>query len=306
MAYRLPPLNTLRAFEAAARELSFTRAALELNVTPAAIGYQVRRLEQHLGMELFRRLNRALVLTDAGKAFVPVVREAFETLSSGTAALTSHKPERTLTVSVAQSLGARWLVPRLDQFHARHPKLEIRMDATDELTDFARDQVDVAVRYARRVDPHLHSVVVFTEQAFPVCAPGLAEGRIPLRAPADLRHHVLLHDRMPDVTWPVWLRAANSDGIDGSQGPVFSHTGLAIDAARAGQGVALGRSPLVVDDLASGQLVRPFELALVSAFTYFVVCLPEQAEEPKIRAFREWLLLEARATEAATLPRRHG
>jgi LysR family glycine cleavage system transcriptional activator len=306
MAYRLPPLNTLRAFEAAARELSFTKAALELNVTPAAVGYQVRRLEQHLGMALFRRLNRALALTDAGQAFLPVVREAFETLSNGTAVLTSHKPERTLAVSVAQSLGAKWLVPRLDHFHARHPNLEIRVDATDELADFARGQVDVAVRYARRVDPHLHSAVVFTEQAFPVCASGLAESRPPLRTPEDLRHHVLLHDRMPDVTWPVWLRASGADGVDGAQGPLFSHTGLAIDAARAGQGVALGRSPLVVDDLASGQLVRPFELALVSAFTYFVICLPERAEEPKIRAFREWLLLEGRAIEAATLPRQQG
>jgi LysR family glycine cleavage system transcriptional activator len=304
MAYRLPPLNALRAFEAAARELSFTKAAVELNVTPAAVGYQVRRLEDHLGMKLFHRLNRALVLTDAGRAFLPVVHEAFELLSKGSMELSAHEPERVLSVSVAQSLGAKWLVPRLDRFRARHPKLELRIDSTDELADFARDDVDVAVRYARRVDPDLYSVLVLVDQVFPVCSPALAAGAHPLRDPADLRHHKLLNQWQNDVTWSDWLRAAEAAGVDASHGPVFSHISLAVDAAIAGQGVALGRSPLVADDLESGRLVRPFDTALVSDLAYFVVCRPERANESKIRAiraFRDWVLLEARGSEAVAI-----
>lgn len=303
MTYRLPPLNALKAFEAAARELSFKEAAAELNLTPAAVGYQVRRLEKELGVKLFHRLNRALVLTDAGKAYLPVVREAFNVLSKGTAALSARKSDRRVVVRISWSLSSKWLVPRLDDFHKHHSHLTVRVDSTDELADFSRDDVDVALQYSKRVEHRLHSVLLFAEQVFPVCSPALAAGDHPLGTPSELRHHTLLHDTMTDVTWSDWLRAADTVDVEVSAGPVFSHSALTVDAALAGEGIALGRSPLVADDLDSGRLVRPFETALVSNWGYYVICLPDRAAEPKIRAFRDWVLHEARVSEAVTLLR---
>lgn len=301
MVHKLPPLNALGAFEAAARELSFKEAAVELNLTPAAVGYQVRRLEKDLGIKLFHRLNRALVLTDAGKAYLPVVQDAFNVLSKGTAALSTGKSDRLVVVRTSWSLGSKWLVARLEDFHKHHSHLMVRVDSTDEPADFARDEVDVALQYSKRVERSLHSVLLFAEQVFPVCSPGLMEGDRPLRVASDLRHHTLLHDAMTDVTWPDWLRATDATDVEASAGSVFSHSALTIDAALGGEGVALGRSPLVADDLAAGRLVRPFETALVSNWGYYVICLPDRAAEPKIRAFRDWVLHEAKASEAVTL-----
>ena len=301
MTHKLPPLNALKAFEAAARELSFKDAAVELNLTPAAVGYQVRRLEQELGAKLFHRLNRALVLTDAGKAYLPVVQEAFDGLAKGTAALTARESDRLVMVRTTWSLSSKWLVARLENFHKRHPHLMVRVDSTDELADFARDDVDVALQYCKPVERRLHSVLLFAEQVSPVCSPALMEGGRPLRVASDLRHHTLLHDAMTDVTWSDWLRAADAADVDASAGPVVSHSALTVDAALAGEGIALGRSPLVADDLATGRLVRPFETALVSSWGYYVICLPDRAAEPKIRAFRDWVLHEAKASEAMTL-----
>ena len=302
MAHKLPPLNALRAFEAAARKLSFKEAAVELSLTSAAVGYQVRRLEDDLGTRLFHRLNRALVLTDAGKAYLPVVQEAFDVLCKGTATLSGGKSDRLVVVRAPWSLSSRWLVARLEDFHKNHSHLVVRVDSTDQRADLARDEVDVALQYCKRVERRLHSVLLFVEQVFPVCSPALMEGGRPLRVAPDLCHHALLHDTMTDVTWPDWLRAADAGDIEATAGRVFSHSALAIDAALAGDGVALGRSPLVADDLAAGRLVRPFETALVSQWGYYVICLPERAAEPKIRAFRDWVLHEAKASEAIWVP----
>jgi LysR family glycine cleavage system transcriptional activator len=300
MTRKLPPLNALRAFEVAARKLSFKKAGGELNLTPAAVGYQVRRLEQELGAKLFHRLNRALLLTDAGKAYLPVVQEAFDVLSKGTAALSMRKPNRLVVVRTTWSLSSKWLVARLEEFHKQHSHLMVRVESSDEAAGFAGDGIDVALQYIKRVEPRLHSVLLFAEQAFPVCSPTLMEGERPLRLASDLRYHTLLHDMMTDVTWSDWLRAANAADVDASAGSVLSHSALTIDAALAGEGVALGRSPLVAEDLASGRLVRPFETALVSNWGYYVTCLPERADEPKIKAFRDWVLHEARTSEAVT------
>ncbi len=301
MACKLPPLYALRAFEAAARKLSFKDAAVELNLTPAAVGYQVRRLEKDLGTRLFHRLNRALVLTDAGKAYLPVVQEAFDVLSKGTARLGARKSDRLVVVRIPWSLSSKWLVARLEGLHRHHPHLMVRVNSSDESVDFARDEVDIAVQYSKRIECRLHSVLLFAEQVFPVCSPAMMKGNRPLGEPSDLVHHTLLHDTMTDVTWPDWLRAADAVGVESTNGRVFSHCALTIDAALAGDGIALGRSPLVANDLAAGRLVRPFETALVSNWGYYVTCLPERAAEPNISAFRGWLLHEAKASEAVTL-----
>lgn len=291
---RLPPLGALVAFEAAGRHLSFTRAAAELHVTQTAISHQVRALEEHLAVRLFRRLPRALSLTDAGERFLPVVREALDRIDEASARLRQRDASGTLTVSVLPSFAARWLVPRLGRFRAAHPTIDVRIDARPELVDFVHDDVDVAVRYGRGRYPGLRADRLMAEEIFPVCSPALRRGRPPLRRPNDLRHHTLLHAETHD-DWHAWLLARGVRGVEPTRGPMFTDSSMVVQAAVAGQGVALGRRVLVDADLAAGRLVRPFGRALPSAFAYFVVCPESGAERPKVRAFREWLLAEARA-----------
>ena len=301
MADRLPPLSALRAFEAAARNLSFTRAGLELNVTQAAISYQVRRLENHFGIKLFHRLNRALALTDAGHGFFAVVGQAFDLLAVGAHGLAGHDHQKTITVSASQSLAAKWLIPRLDRFRARYPQVRIHIDATDTVADLTQGKVHLALRYAQRIDPALNSLLLFTEQVFPVCSPALIDGGPPLGDPRDLRHHTLIHDVMTDVTWRDWLGATGIEGKFATHGPSFSHSGLAIDAAIEGQGIALGRSALIVDDLTAGRLIRPFDITLLSTYAYYVVSFGDGTGNPNVAAFMDWVLLEAKQSETAIL-----
>jgi len=303
MADRLPPLGTLRAFEAAARSLSFTKAGLELNVTQAAVSYQVRRLEDHFGTKLFHRLNRALALTDAGHAYFALVQQAFDLLEVDSHRLTGRDQQTALTVSASQSLAAKWLIPRLDHFRARNPQVHIHIDATDAVADLAAGKAHLALRYAQRIDPALSSVLLFTEQVFPVCSPALFDDGLPLGDPRDLRHHTLIHDAMTDVTWRDWLGATGIEGDFATHGPSFSHSGLAIDDAIEGQGIALGRSALIVDDLTAGRLVRPFDITLLSTFAYYVVRFGDKTDNPNVGAFIDWILLEAKLSETAILRR---
>ena len=300
---QLPPLTALRAFEAAARHMSFTRAAEELHVTQAAVSYQVRQLERIVGVALFRRLHRNLILTDAARAYLPIVRQALDLLAKGTAQLKRPKFDGLLKVSASQSLTPRWLAHRIRRFSSDFPEYDIRIDATDALVDFAHSDIDLAIRYAQMIDPSLESVLLSTDRVFPVCSPKLASESQPLQTPQDLSRHTLLHDEMTDITWRNWLAAAGVDEVDADSAVLFSHSGLTVDAAIAGQGVALGRSLLVADDLRSGRLVRPFDLALASSYAYFVVYPRTHADLPKIRSFRDWLLVEARASESASLLR---
>ena len=301
MADRLPPLSALRAFDAAARNLSFTKAGLELNVTQAAVSYQVRRLEDHFGTKLFHRLNRALALTDAGHAFYAAVKQAFDLLAVDSHQLTGRDRQKTVTVSASQSLATKWLIPRLDRFRARHPQIRIHIEATDAVADLTAGKVHVALRYAQRIDPALSSVLLFAEQVFPVCSPVLFDDSLPLGDPRDLRHHTLIHDVMTDITWRDWLGATGIEGDFATHGPSFSHSGLAIDAAIEGQGVALGRSALIVDDLTAGRLVRPFDITLLSTYAYYVVWFGERTNNPNVTAFIDWVLLEAKQSETAIL-----
>jgi LysR family transcriptional regulator, glycine cleavage system transcriptional activator len=301
MADRLPPLSALRAFEAAARSLSFTKAGLELNVTQAAVSYQVRRLEDHFGTKLFHRLNRALALTDAGHGFFAVVGQAFDLLAVDSHGLAGRDRQQAITVSASQSLAAKWLIPRLDRFRERYPQVRIHIDATDAVADLAQGKVHLALRYARRIDPALNSVLLFTEQVFPVCSPVVFDGGPPLGDPRDLCHHTLIHDVMTDVTWRDWLGATGIEGEFATHGPSFSHSGLAIDAAIEGQGIALGRSALIVDDLSAGRLIRPFDITLLSSYAYYVVCFGDRTDNPNVAAFVDWVLLEAKQSETAIL-----
>lgn len=298
MTGRLPPLNALRAFEAAARHMSFTKAAEELFVTQAAVSHQIRSLEDWLGLRLFRRLNRRLLLTDEGQAYAGPVREALDRIVAATNGLRRSDSEGLLTVSVLPSFAATWLLPRLWRFSESYPEIDVRIDARETLADFGRDGVDVALRYGGGDYPGHDSIHFMTEEAFPVCSPALVEGgSYPLREPADLCHHTLIRDFTEDL-WDNWLKLAGVTGIDPRRGPSFNYLNMAIEAAIAGQGVALGRRAIVAGALADGRLVRPFDLAMPSASAYYFVCLAEAADRPKVAAFRDWLLAEAAAASA--------
>ncbi|WP_420547048.1 transcriptional regulator GcvA [Curvivirga sp.] len=295
MPKRLPPLNTLKAFEASARHLSFTKAADELFVTQAAVSHQIKTLEQSLGVPLFKRMNRALMLTEEGQIFLPAVREALKTIRDAVEKLHEQDSTGTLTVSCMPSFAATWMVPRLGRFHAKHPDIDLRISANFELTDFEREDVDVAVRWGDgREYPGLTSVHFMTEDIFPVCSPKLLEeGEHPLRQPSDLYFHTLLHDEM-QTDWRMWLKAAGvADYVDASHGMSFNYSDLVLQAAIDGQGVALGRSFLAKDALKRGLLVKPFELTLPGDFAYYFVCPENNFHRAKVQAFHDWLMEEA-------------
>ena len=293
MARRLPPLNALRAFEAAARHLSFTKAADELNVTQAAISHQVKALEERLGVVLFRRLNRALLLTDAGQGFLPPLREAFDRMAAATERLRVDDSRGVLTLTTLPSIAARWLVPRLGRFREAHPDIDLRIDASQHLTDFVRENVDIALRYGGGEWDGMRADRLMTEDFFPVCSPRLLDLDPPLREPADILHHTLLHDNSP-TDWTMWFLAAGIEGGDPTRGPAFTDSSLVLQAAAEGQGVALGRGVLAAADLEAGRLVRPFDLSLEAKYAYYLVCPRATAESPKIASFRAWLLAETK------------
>lgn len=293
MARKLPPLNALRAFESAARHLSFTRAAEELHVTQAAVSHQVKSLEEYLGIKLFRRFNRSLLLTDEGQAYLPMMTKAFDLMSDATTRLIKRDPAGPLTVSVLPSFAARWLVPRLGRFHRAHPEIDLRIDPAPGLVDFARGDVDIGIRYGRGVYPRLRSDRLLDEDIFPVCSPALMEGEHPLRVPGDLAYQTLLHDD-GHGDWRTWLLAAQVEQVDPNRGMVFTDSSMLIEAAKRGQGVALARSVLAQDEIDEGTLVRPFgQMSVPAEYAYYIVCPEDTADQPKIVAFREWMLAEA-------------
>jgi LysR family glycine cleavage system transcriptional activator len=298
MSRRLPPLNALRAFEAAARHLSFTRAADELHVTQTAISHQIKALEERLAVRLFRRLPRGLLLTEEAQRYLPPVRDAFDQIAAATEQLGAGGSSGRLTVSVLPSFAAKWLVPRLGRFRATHPDLDLRISASSQLVDFARDDVDIAIRMGRGRYPGLRVDRLFGESMLPVCAPKLLSGAHPLRRPEDLREHVLLHD--DDHTgWQLWLELAGVEGVDPTRGPIFTDSAMVVQAAAEGQGVALARRVLAAGDLAAGRLVQPFEVSLPHDLAYYLVSPEATAEQPRIKAFRAWLLAEAEADPAS-------
>lgn len=294
MIRRLPSLNALRAFEAAARHGSFVRAADELAVTPAAISQQIRLLEEDLGVSLFRRLPRGLVLTAAAKSALPDLGKAFAHLARAVEGARGGSLVGPLVVSVIPSFAGRWLVPRLGGFVAAYPQIELTIRAEIRNVDFAHDDVDLGVRYGRGLYPGLETWLLLTEEVFPVCAPALLAGERPLRKLDDLRRHVLLHDRQvsgdePSLSWRNWLRGAGVDGWDFDRGPGFTDSLMMMTACERGLGVALGRGGLCADELASGKLVRPFPQSRPADYGYYVVTPEGHAEAPRVRAFIDWL-----------------
>jgi LysR family transcriptional regulator, glycine cleavage system transcriptional activator len=295
MAERLPPLNALRSFEVAARHLSFTKAAAELNVTHSAVSHQIKALEQWLGMALFRRVNRGLVLTDPGQAYLQPVRESFQRLGDATRRLKAKSRMGPLTVSVMPSFAAKWLMPRLRRFRERHPDIDVRISADSHLTDFDREDVDIALRYGRGVWPNdLRVDLLMRETMFPVCSPKLLEGPIPLKTVADLHHHTLLTDFDWRVDfWQLWLDEAGVSDVVPKHSLSFNYSNLMLQAAIDGLGVGLSQMALAGDDLAAGRLVKPFDITMATEFAYYVVSPALTAERPKIVAFRNWLFDEA-------------
>ena len=292
MPKRLPPLNALKAFEVAARTLSFTRAAEELHVTQAAVSHQIKLLEQSLGIKLFRRLNRALRLTDAGQAYLPSVSKAFELLSEATNNLDLAQQRGTLTVTVLPSFAARWLVPRLGKFLRAYPEIDVRIAPAIETVDFASEDVDIGIRYGMGNWPGLRATWLMNEDIYPVCSPQLLEGAQPLRGLSDLKNQVLLHDDGHD-DWNKWLMAAGVADVDPLRGPVITDSSMLLQAAIGGEGVALARSVLVAEDLSAGRLIKPFALNLPAQYAYYVVHPESVSNSYKINSFRDWLLSES-------------
>lgn len=296
MSRRLPPLNSLRAFEAAARHLSFTRAADELAVTQAAISHQIRTLEDYLGKPLFLRLPRSVELTPEGRAFLPGVTRAFDSLYAATSLLLDNEVAGRLTVSVIPSFAARWLVPRLGRFRRRHPDIDLLISPSRDLADFTRGEVDVGIRYSRASSaPGLHYDLLMTDEMVPVARPDLDTPERPLKKPEDLVHHTLLHDEVLSE-WDLWLQQNGVTGIDTSHGPMFVDSSLLIQAAIDGLGVALARVSLVELEIAAGRLVNPFPQSVKSITdrAYYFVCPEGFIDKPRIAAFRGWLLDETR------------
>ena len=295
---RMLPLNALRSFDAAARHLSFTAAAAELGVTAAAVSVQVRRLEEWVGTPLFVRGHRSIGLSAAGQRLAPQLTALFvemERLLSQVAAL----EETSLQVSAMPSFASKWVAPRLAGFTARYPQIQVRITGADRRSDFDRDGVDVGLRYGDGDYPDLHSDLIAPAAAFPVCSPALAEQIA--SDPGRMESSRLLHDESALVapglpTWSAWFAKAGLDRPTDVGGPLFSNSHMALSAAVAGQGFALGLAPLVDDDLAAGRLVKPFALELASPFGFWFVCRKDRLGEPKITAFRRWVLAEAGAS----------
>lgn len=304
MTRRLPPLNALRAFEAAGRHLSVSRAAAELNVTPGAVSHQVRALETHLGVALFRRVDRKLFLTDAGQRCLPVLTEAFNRVVEAVEQIDKDETSGNIVVSVPPGFGAKWLIPRLERFRRRHTGIDVRVSATLDRVDFRKDEVDLAVRFGKDDYSGLLCERLLDDAVAPMCNPGLLDGSNPLSVPADLRHHTLIHDEsqaiLPD--WQMWLHAARVEGVDTTRGPRFTYPEHAIQAALDGDGVVLARLTLARSDLQAGRLVMPFGVSLPIGPVYYVVMPPTHAKRPMVAAFHRWLIEEARAEESGKDP----
>jgi LysR family glycine cleavage system transcriptional activator len=294
----LPPLGALRAFEAAARHMSFSRAAAELHVTPAAVSHQIHTLEQDLGVRLFQRLNRSIALTTSARVLLPGLTEAFAGIHASVGRLRARNDTGSLTVTASPSFAAKWLVLRLHRFQEQFPEIDVRISATDDVVDLTKGDFDIAIRYGAGRYLGLEVELLLQNEVFPACSPQLLATGPPLRTPSDLSAHALIHDqaieRDPLVpTWPMWLKAAGVTNVPPAAALSFNNIHLALDAAIAGHGVVLAYSTIAAADLAAGRLVRLFSLALPDQFAYYVVTAPGALERPKVRAFRDWLRREA-------------
>ena len=313
MIYRLPPLNALRVFEAAARHLSFKEAAAELHITQAAVSHQIKSLEEYLGVELFRRAGRGVQLTEAAKAALPRLREGFDALAAAVETVRERADEAELSITAPPVFTARWLMPRLADFAKKEPKIDVRVVANSRMVDsgaldspvligtlnLRSDASGVEIHLGQGEYPGYRSDRLFGVRMVLVASPDLIDGNPPLKKPEDLANHMLLHDDAMEIVahgnaWQKWLEAAGvADRIDGSRGPHFSSNILSLEAASQKLGVALALRPLIDADVASGRLRRPFEIEVNPRSAYYLICPEVIAERPAVQAFRNWLLKQA-------------
>lgn len=285
----LPPLNALRAFEAAARHLSVKGAAAELHVTPGAVSQLLKALEGRLGVALFRRVNRGILLTEAGRDYLPPVRNAFRQIADATRRLTAAVDSGILTVSVTPFFASAWLVPRLADFQAAHPEIDLQLVTSNALAEFGRDGVDVAVRHGLGRYPGLRSERVLAVEIVPVAAPALVARLGRPTDPAALARWPLIHDA-ERKGWPLWFQAQGIAEFGPPRGPAFDESGLLLQAVLAGQGAGLLPAAMVAPEIGSGRLVRLAEIALLQDFAYYLVYPESSHGRPKIAAFRRWIL----------------
>lgn len=299
MSERLPPLTALRAFEAAARHLSFAKAAEELNVTPAALSFQIKSLEDHLGHPLFIRLNRAVQLTDAGKTLAPGASEGFDRLADAWRAARRSVETKTLTITAGPALTAKWLAPRIFDFARHHPDIELRFAATLKNLDFERDDVDVGIRFSQNLFPDLYSVPFRKEWLTPVMTPQMADSidTVERLMTAPLIYDDSIDFLKPKCDWPAWFKAAGKTFPEDKRGIHFSNADHAIDAAVAGVGVALGRRPIIMKDVMEGRLVTPFKLAIETDARFMFVCRKGAETRNDVAALRDWFIAEIEKTD---------
>ncbi len=286
---RIPPLNALKAFEAAAKHLSFTRAADELFVTQAAVSHQIKLLEEFLSVKLFLRKNRTLLLTEDGQAYYSDIKDIFVHIHEATERLLTRGAKGSITVAMPPSFAAQWLVPRISQFAQLYPDIDVRIKAVDFDEGFLDESTDIAIYYGRGRWQGLYSVQLHKEYLTPLCSPMLFASSKPLEHLSDLAQHILLHDSSRDA-WKSWLKHHQIKGVNVNQGPMFSHSMLVLQAAALGQGIALGNTILAKPEIEAGRLICPFDERVESKDGFYLVSEQSQSEQEKITLFREWML----------------
>ena len=289
MARRLPPLNCLKAFEAAGRLLSFTSAANELNVTQAAISHQIKVIEDYLGLALFIRAPRKLVLTEQGKALLPEITEGFDRMSNAIGAVNREDASHIINVRLAPSFAAKWLSPRLKYFWLQYPEIDLSLYHAHPAVDFDREDIDIAVTYGYGKWPGVVAEKLLSLDFFPVCSPAFLDNDKPLSELNNLRYYTLLHDANYR-SWNYWLKLSGVEGVNANKGTIIDDTNVLIQATIDGQGIALGSATFVNDHLESGRLVRPFDITLSNDSAYYVCSTDAKLKNPEVKALKEWLL----------------
>lgn len=286
---RLPSLNALRAFEAAARHLNFTKASEELFVTQAAVSQQIKLLEDQMALKLFRRVGRSVLLTEEGQELLPRLTAIFDELAEACRDAQNKTEQGALVISTTDSFAALWLLPRLRLFREAHPEIDVRLSAVDRLVDFSRDDVDLALRHGSGQYDGVDVLPLMPDEVFPVCSPALMAGPKAPKTPEDLKNHSLICDGFPGA-WERWLKAADLKPDNFTMDLIISHSHLVYQAARSGQGIAIGRAVMVADDLAAGRLVKPFDLSVPSPTGYYIVAAQGGLDRPKAKSFVNWLV----------------
>lgn len=304
MPRQLPPFSALRTFLVVASHLNFSKAAEELHVTPAAVTHQIKALEEYVGVQLLSRTKRRVMLTEAGEACLPDLREGFDLLTAAMSKVHREKKRRVLTVSVAPAFASKWLIPRLDNFAATNPGIDVRVSATTRLVDLSDEKTDLAIRFGQGRHERVHVERLLSESMAPMCAPDLLDCEHPICAPNDLRHHRLIHDiSVPAANsrpnWKIWLDLAGVRGIDPFRGLRCTLADLALQAAINGSGVVLGRVTLARDDIEAGRLVLPFNLSVPTDYGYFILIPKSKIRQQNVIMFRDWLLSIAQDRQSA-------